>query len=81
MLDVVFEIYKPEGTGIINDRKSTWLHPIVDGEDAMKMLGRFFTKVLEYFYSAFHCFFIKCGKYTFFRFDENFKSSKYHSKQ
>ncbi|KAF6029011.1 IQCM [Bugula neritina] len=39
VLDVVFEIYKPEGTGIINDRKSTWLHPIVDGEDAMKMLG------------------------------------------
>ena len=39
VLDVVFEIYKPEGTGIINDRKSTWLHPIVDGEDAMKLLG------------------------------------------
>ncbi|XP_067949700.1 uncharacterized protein [Watersipora subatra] len=39
VLDVVFEIYKPEGTGIINDRKSTWLHPIVDGEDAMKLIG------------------------------------------
>ena len=39
VLDLVFEIYKPEGTGIGNDRKSTWLHPIVDGEDAMKLLG------------------------------------------
>lgn len=39
VLDVVFEIYKPEGTGIVNDRKSTWLHPIVDGEDALKLVG------------------------------------------
>lgn len=40
VLDLVFEIYKPEGTGITDDRKSTWLHPIVDGEDAMKLLGK-----------------------------------------
>lgn len=39
VLDIVFEIYKPEGTGIKNDRRSTWLHPIIDGEDAMKLLG------------------------------------------
>lgn len=37
---MVFEIYKPEGTGLTNDRKSTWLHPIVEGEDAMKLLGK-----------------------------------------
>jgi len=68
----VFEIYKPEGTGIINDRKSTWLHPIVDGEDAMKMLGRPFTKVLEYFYSAFHCFFYKMWQIYIFSLRRKF---------
>lgn len=40
VLDIIFEIYKPEGTGMSGDRKSTWLHPIVDGEDAMKLLGK-----------------------------------------
>lgn len=47
VLDIVFEIYKPEGTGIFNDRRSTWLHPIVDGEDAMKLLGESCNRLLQ----------------------------------
>ncbi|XP_041460018.1 uncharacterized protein LOC121411386 isoform X1 [Lytechinus variegatus] len=39
--EIVFMIYVPRGTGLEakNVRKSTWLNPLVDGEEARKMMG------------------------------------------
>ncbi len=39
VLEVTFQIYPPRGTGIINQRKSTWMNPIVNGEEANKLMG------------------------------------------
>lgn len=40
--EIVFMIYVPRGTGLEakNVRKSTWLNPLVDGEEARKMMGK-----------------------------------------
>ena len=42
--EIVFMIYVPRGTGLEakNVRKSTWLNPLVDGEEARKMIGKYF---------------------------------------
>ena len=38
-LEITFQIYPPSGCAIENRRKSTWLNPIIDGEEAMKLMG------------------------------------------
>ena len=40
VLEVTFQIYPPRGTGIVNQRKSTWMNPIVNGEEANKLMGK-----------------------------------------
>lgn len=47
--EIVFMIYVPRGTGLEakNVRKSTWLNPLVDGEEARKMLGSDAVKDIE----------------------------------
>ncbi|XP_013402255.1 uncharacterized protein LOC106167906 [Lingula anatina] len=38
-LELTFQIYVPEATGLQNRRKSTWMNPIIDGEEAWKLQG------------------------------------------
>eukprot|EP00057_Strongylocentrotus_purpuratus_P014901 XP_011669375.1 PREDICTED: UPF0329 protein ECU05_1680/ECU11_0050-like [Strongylocentrotus purpuratus] len=47
--EIVFMIYVPRGTGLEakNVRKSTWLNPLVDGEEARKMMGNDEVKNVE----------------------------------
>ena len=40
VMEVAFHLYAPRGTGIINNRKSTWMNPIIDGEEAIKFRGQ-----------------------------------------
>lgn len=39
-LEMVFQVYKPRGTDLHDSRKSTWMHPIVNGVDAIKLVGK-----------------------------------------
>ena len=48
VLEIAFQIYPPRGTGIINTRKSTWLNPIIDGEEAIKLVGEYCEAMVTY---------------------------------
>jgi len=39
VFDVVYYIYPPIGTGLQTSRKSTWVRPIIDGEDQTAIQG------------------------------------------
>ncbi len=41
-MEVVFQIYIPKGTGLtLTDvRKSTWMNPLIDGQDVKKILSK-----------------------------------------
>ena len=39
VMELTFHLYPPAATGIKNNRKSTWMNPIVDGEEGNKILG------------------------------------------
>ncbi|KAI0211917.1 hypothetical protein LSAT2_003224 [Lamellibrachia satsuma] len=39
VMEVMFQLYPPRGTGLSNVRRSTWMSPLVDGEEALKLLG------------------------------------------
>ena len=39
VMELTFQLYPPAATGIKDSRKSTWMNPIVDGEEGNKMLG------------------------------------------
>merc|ERR1712048_600091 len=36
-VEILFQIYAPEGTGLKNKRKSTWLCPVVNGQNVIQM--------------------------------------------
>ncbi len=42
VLELTFHLYPPRGTGIINTRKSTWMSPIVDGVEAIRLVGQYY---------------------------------------
>ena len=44
MLDLIYYIYPPKGSRLKSTRKSTWLNPVVNGEDALRLRG---SKLLE----------------------------------
>ena len=46
---MTFEIYIPKGTQLnLKDiRKSTWMHPLIGGEEAMKLIGEKGTLYLD----------------------------------
>ena len=39
VLEILFQLYPPEGSRITSKRRSTWLTPIIDGEEALKIMG------------------------------------------
>ncbi|CAF0712380.1 unnamed protein product [Brachionus calyciflorus] len=39
MFDIIYYIYPPLATKLKSTRKSTWMNPIVDGEDALRLKG------------------------------------------
>lgn len=41
-VEIVFQIYIPEGTGLdlADVRKSTWMNPLIDGQDVKKILSK-----------------------------------------
>ena len=39
VLELTFQLYPPRGTGIIKENKSSWMNPVIDGEEANKLLG------------------------------------------
>ena len=41
-VEVVFQIYIPKGTGLTlaDVRKSTWMNPLIDGQDVKKVLSK-----------------------------------------
>jgi hypothetical protein len=41
VFDVVYYIYPPLGTGLQSTRKSTWVRPIIDGEDENAIKGKY----------------------------------------
>jgi hypothetical protein len=38
-MDIIYYIYPPVASKVKSTRISTWLNPVVDGEDAMKLKG------------------------------------------
>ncbi|KAL3879989.1 hypothetical protein ACJMK2_032261 [Sinanodonta woodiana] len=44
VLNLVFYIYVPKATGLINTRQSTWMNPIIDGVEAKKLIGSEFVE-------------------------------------
>ncbi|XP_076467778.1 uncharacterized protein LOC143298738 isoform X2 [Babylonia areolata] len=44
MLDMVFYIYTPPATGLVNTRQSTWMNPIIDGVEAKRLIGSEFVE-------------------------------------
>ena len=38
-LEITFQIYSPAGCGVENPCKSTRMNPIIDGQEARKLLG------------------------------------------
>ena len=50
-LELVFQIYPPNAAGKADVRKSTWMSPIIDGEEAIKMLGTIRYQILSLWYS------------------------------
>ena len=47
-MDIIYFIYPPVATKVKSTRMSTWLNPMVDGEDAMKLKGEFFFRKYNY---------------------------------
>lgn len=39
VFDVIYYIYPPKATGLETSRKSTWIRPIIDGEDETAIQG------------------------------------------
>lgn len=39
MFDIIYYIYPPPATKLKSTRKSTWINPVVDGEDALRLKG------------------------------------------
>ncbi|KAK6172529.1 hypothetical protein SNE40_016164 [Patella caerulea] len=39
ILDMLYYIYVPTATGLQNKRISTWMNPIIDGQEAKKLIG------------------------------------------
>ncbi|XP_064607645.1 uncharacterized protein LOC135472195 [Liolophura sinensis] len=39
VMEVLYHIYPPAATNLSQYRKSTWMNPIIDGEEAKKLLG------------------------------------------
>jgi hypothetical protein len=39
VFDIIYYIYPPVATKLPSTRKSTWLNPVVDGEDALRLRG------------------------------------------
>lgn len=39
MFDIIYYIYPPKATKLKSTRKSTWINPIVGGEDALRLRG------------------------------------------
>ncbi len=37
MAEIAFNIYVPKGTKLTDTRKSTWLNPLVDGDEAARI--------------------------------------------
>ena len=48
VMDIIYFIYPPVATKVKSTRMSTWLNPMVDGEDAMKLKGEFFFRKYNY---------------------------------
>ena len=38
-MEILFHIYVPPATGLEGTRMSTWMHPIIEGLEAMKFIG------------------------------------------
>ncbi|CAF4062842.1 unnamed protein product [Adineta steineri] len=47
VFDVVYNIYPPLGTGLKTSRKSTWVRPIIDGEDETDIQGTPFLEPID----------------------------------
>ncbi|XP_052794192.1 uncharacterized protein LOC128227574 isoform X4 [Mya arenaria] len=43
-LNLMFYIYVPPGAGLENTRQSTWMNPIINGQEARKMIGSEFVE-------------------------------------
>ncbi|XP_035828438.1 uncharacterized protein LOC101855375 [Aplysia californica] len=44
LMDMIFYIYVPPATGLKNTRQSTWMNPIINGQEARKLLGSEFVE-------------------------------------
>ena len=40
VVEISFQIYVPRGTKLENTRQSTWMNPLIKGEEAMKLIGK-----------------------------------------
>ena len=40
MVNIAFQIYVPKGTNLSNTRQSTWMNPLINGEEAVKLIGK-----------------------------------------
>ena len=47
VFDIVYYIYPPSGTGLPSSRQSTWIHPIIDGEDETAIQGTPFLESID----------------------------------
>ncbi|CAF1265184.1 unnamed protein product [Rotaria sordida] len=47
LFDVVYYIYPPKATGLETSRKSTWIRPIIDGEDETAIQGTPFLEPID----------------------------------
>ena len=45
IFDIIYYIFPPVATGLETSRKSTWVRPIIDGEDHTAIDGKTFTKI------------------------------------
>lgn len=39
VLEVLWTIYPPKGVGLTGVKKSRWIRPVIDGEEAWSLLG------------------------------------------
>ena len=46
-MDIIYYIYPPVASKVKSTRISTWLNPVVDGEDAMKLKGEVYFNTLR----------------------------------
>ncbi|RUS76824.1 hypothetical protein EGW08_015410, partial [Elysia chlorotica] len=44
LMDMIFYIYTPSATGLKGTRQSTWMSPIIEGQEARKLLGSEFVE-------------------------------------